>query len=59
MEQTISINQSYDFVSEFKEKALFFIGLGILAVLGSLGESTSVVTSMKTTLAMMAAESQP
>ena len=43
--KTISINQSYDFAWEkFKEKALFFIGLGLLsAVLGSLGENTSIV----------------
>ncbi len=42
--KTISINQSYDFAwGKFKEKALFFIGLGLLtAVLSSLGENTSV-----------------
>lgn len=43
--KTISINQSYDFAwGKFKEKALFFIGLGLLsAVLGSLGENSSIV----------------
>ena len=43
--KTISINQSYDFAwGKFKEKALFFIGLGILsAVLGSLGQNSPMV----------------
>ena len=31
--KTISINQSYDFAwGKFKEKALFFIGLGLLNI---------------------------
>ena len=34
--KTISINQSYDFAWEkFKEKALFFIGLGLLNAIKS------------------------
>ena len=38
--KTISINQSYDFAwGKFKEKALFFIGLGLLTAVGSLGEN--------------------
>ena len=43
--KTISINHSYDFAWEkFKEKALFFIGLGILsALLGSLGQNSPTV----------------
>ena len=46
--KTIIINQSFDFAwRKFKEKALFFIGLGLLtAVLGTLGENSSGISTI-------------